>query len=542
MRRDFDAFASRRFDVLVVGGGIHGLFAAYEAAGRGLSVGLVESGDFGGGVSFNHQRTLHGGLRALQSGNLLKAARQIRERRTWAVIAPHLVRPLPFLVGTYRRPKRSRTVLRIGLAVYDTLGRRRNAGVEPELHLPRTRLESRAATRALFPGIGDGGLTGGAVWYDYQTRHPERLTWCVALGAAQHGARLLNYAEAVSPIRQNGRVRGCTVRDAMTGATADVEAECTILAPGSRLGALHGQWGLGDAPPVLRALNVLVDRPARDIALAATSASGRMLTAVPWAGRVLVGTHQSAEPVDASEASPPTASLQELLAEANSAFPALALEEADVRLVHHGLTPATVRSGRAELLPDHRVLRHARRGVPGVISIVGVKYTTARLAASEAVDAALADLSRKAGPSRSAADRLPHAGITDSEGRVLERARHLGVELDTAIVTHLTGWYGDEAASVVVHGAESGGLEQLTAGQPVLVCEITYAAEHASVMHLSDVVLRRTALSQAGHPEPGAIERAADVLAARLGWTEDRRRTEIAAAEAAFPKLDAIEA
>ena len=144
MQRHFDALGGRRLDLLVVGGGIHGLFAAYEAASRGLSVALVETRDFGGGVTFNHQRTLHGGLRALQSGNLLKARRQIAERRTWAIIAPHLVRPLPFLVGTYRFTSRSRTVFRLGFAVYDTLGRRRNAGVAPELHLPRTRLESRA--------------------------------------------------------------------------------------------------------------------------------------------------------------------------------------------------------------------------------------------------------------------------------------------------------------------------------------------------------------------------------------------------------------
>jgi len=542
MRRDFETFASRRYDVLVVGGGIHGLFAAYEAAGRGLSVGLVESSDFGGGVTFNHQRTLHGGLRALQSGNLLKAGRQIRERRTWAIIAPHLVRPLPFLIGTYRRPKRSRMALRAGLAIYDVLGRRRNARVEPELHLPRTRLESRAATRALFPGISEDGLTGGAVWYDYQTCYPERLTWCVALGAAGYGARLLNYAEAVGPLRENGRVRGCTVRDAVSGRSADVVADCTVLAPGSRLSALHAQWGLGDAPPVLRALNALVDRPARDIALAGASASGRMLTAVPWSGCVLVGTHQSAGPVDASETGPPGGCVEELLAEANSAFPTLGLAPRDVRLVHYGLTPAVVRSGRAELMPDHRVLRHSRRGVRGVISIVGVKYTTARLAAAEAVDTALADLSRKANPSRSATDQLPHAGITDAEGRVLEQARDLGVELDSGVVAHLTGWYGDEAASVVAHGAESVGLERLTAGTPVLACEVTYAAEHAAVTRLADVVLRRTALSQAGRPEPGAVERAADLLTSHFGWTEDRRRRELSAVEAAFPKPDATEA
>jgi glycerol-3-phosphate dehydrogenase len=101
-----------RYDLLVVGGGIHGLFAAYDAATRGLSVALVDQDDFGSGLSFNHQRTIHGGLRALEHAQLGKARQQIHERRTWARIAPHMVRPLPFLVGTYRFTKRSRWLVR----------------------------------------------------------------------------------------------------------------------------------------------------------------------------------------------------------------------------------------------------------------------------------------------------------------------------------------------------------------------------------------------------------------------------------------------
>src|SRR5436190_19713571 len=111
MVRDVELLARQRWDVLVIGGGIHGLFAAYDAAQRGLSVALVEAADFGGGLSFNHQRTLHGGLRALQSGQLRKTRQQLTERRTWARIAPYFVRPLPFLIGTYARTARSRAAL-----------------------------------------------------------------------------------------------------------------------------------------------------------------------------------------------------------------------------------------------------------------------------------------------------------------------------------------------------------------------------------------------------------------------------------------------
>src|ERR1051325_7549850 len=112
MLRDFESLTRQRWDLLIIGGGIHGLFAAYDAAQRGLSVALVERCDFGSGLSFNHQRTLHGGLRALENLELRKARQQVLERRTWARIAPHLIRPLPFLIGTYRTGRRSRTALR----------------------------------------------------------------------------------------------------------------------------------------------------------------------------------------------------------------------------------------------------------------------------------------------------------------------------------------------------------------------------------------------------------------------------------------------
>ncbi len=529
MRRDLEGLTGRRFDLLVVGGGIHGLFAAYEAASRGLAVALVEASDFGSGATFNHQRTLHGGMRALQSGNLIKTRRQIGERRTWAVIAPHLVRPLPFLVGTYRFSKRSRLALRAGFTLYDRLGRRRNAGVAPELHLPRARLESRAATRALFPGIRDEALTGGAVWYDYQTRHPERLTLCVALAAAGAGATLANYVEAIAPLRENGRVTGCRVRDRLTGAERDVEATVTLLAAGGRLEAVQALFDAGGAPPVVHAMGILIDRPARDIALAASSASGRMLTAVPWAGKVLVGTYQSPAPVPSSETEAPDAAIDELLADANSAFPALAATRRDIRLLHQGLAPAVVRAGRVDLMPEPQVIRHSSNGVAGLVSLVGVKYTTARLAARQAVEAAAAESGARLGPSRTAVEPLPHAGIADAEGRLVERLRELGVELDVDVQHHLTGWYGTEAPAVASHAAGSGGLERLSPDSPVLCGELTYAASHAAACRLADVILRRSPLAAAGHPGDVVVRRAAEILRPSASWSAADVEAETAA-------------
>lgn len=531
MTRDLARLTSSRFDVLVIGGGIHGLFAAYDAASRGLSVALIDRGDFGGGISFNHQRTLHGGLRALQSGHLRKCREQIHERRAWARIAPHLVRPLPFLIGTYRATKRSRLAVRAGLKAYDLIGRDRNEHVLPELHLPGGRLESAAATRRLFPGVADAGLSGGAIWYDYQTIHPDRLTWCVAMAAAAHGAVLCNYVEATGCLRDGAGVSGIAARDTVTGEPVVVGATHLILAAGSGLPALHALCGLGPAPPLVRAMNLLLDRPARDIALAASAANGRMYTAVPWQGHVLVGTHHGEEATSADGSPVTPAVIEAFLADVNSAFPALAATPADIRFVHHGLVPAVVSKGRVDLMPESQILTHP--AVAGVVSLVGVKYTTARLAAERAVDA----LALARGWGRTGTALLPHADVADSDGLLVEMLRKLGRTLDRDVMRHLASWYGTEGALVVSAAAEGDGLERLSPNTPVLCGEIVYAARHTGAVRLSDLVFRRTPLASAGHPGDVALRRAAALAAATLGWSMDRANEELQMVMARLPAV-----
>jgi glycerol-3-phosphate dehydrogenase len=534
MRRDPADLASTRHDVLVIGGGIHGLLAAYDAASRGLSVALIERGDFGGGLSSHHQRTIHGGLRDVGALRVGKARRQIAERRAWARMAPHLIRPLPFLVGTYGLGARSRLALAAGFRVYDWLGRGRNDGVAPELHLPKSRLESLTTARRLFPGIATRQLTGGAVWYDYQTIHPDRLNWTVALAAMAAGARLANYVEAVGPLIEHGQVAGVRARDLSSGHEIDVPARTTLLAAGAGLPALHRTFGVTGAPSLVRAMNLLLARPAHDIAVAARGQSGRMLTAVPWRGLVLVGTFQSDSVIDPAEPGPWPA-VDGLLADLNQTFPALSARAPDVRVVHHGLVPAATGGSRVELLSTPRVMTHTGDGKPNVFSLVGVKYTTARHAAELAIDAVSRHLGGRTGPCRTAHTSLPHAGIADVEGRLLETLRAVDAVLDRDVITHLTSWYGTEASSVVEFCAERQLLERVAPGSPVLAGEIAYAVEHAGALHLADVVFRRTPLGSAGHPGSAALARAAAVMGDVRGWSDDEQQRERLAVERIYP-------
>ncbi len=524
--RDLNRFTAVPYDLLVIGGGIYGLAIAYEAGSRGLRTALVEAGDFGGATSFNHQKTAHGGLRSLQSARIDRAIQSIRERRALARIAPWLLRPLPFLVGTYRSWTRNRVALRAAFKLDAWLGRRRNDHVEPELHLPLPRLISKAATLRLFPGIQPDGLTGGAQWYDYQIVEADRLTFAFAEAADRSGVDLANYAEAIGPVRDGGRISGMEVRDALTGGTFKVSARATINATGARAPGIMAMFGDTRQVPMLKAMNLVTTVRASDIALAAPAASGRMLTLVPWRGRALIGTSQSAPVPSTTPASVTAAEVAAFVAEANAAFPALKLIPEQVSLVHRGIVPASVgRDGQAELLADVGLIEH---DATGAYSVLGLKYSSARGVAERTIDTVAKRLGARIRASRTAERVLPGAGIADHEALAIETGREVQLDLPLPTLRHLTARYAEAAAVMVRMMKErKDWMEPVAAGCPTTGVEVVHAVRHEMAVRLSDIVLRRSGLGAAGHPGRDAVAACAAIAATELGWDENRALQEI---------------
>jgi glycerol-3-phosphate dehydrogenase len=534
--RDVSRFESTVYDLLVVGGGIYGLAIAYDAASRGLRVALVESGDFGGGASFNHQKTAHGGLRSLSSGNLRRARQMIHERRALARIAPWFLRPLPFIVGTYRSITRNRLALRAAFAVDGWLGRRRNEGVDDQLHLPAPKLISKSQTVKFFPGIRTAGLTGGAQWYDYQMAEGDRLTFAFAAAADRAGADLANHVEAVEALRERGRVSGMMVRDRLSDRLLPIRATVTVNAAGSHAGMVMRMFGVNRPFPLLKAMNLVTSKPANDIALAAPAAGGRMLTLVPWKGHAIVGTGQAARVADTLDASVTASEVEAFVAEANAAFPALGLKPSDVRLVHRGLLPAGIgRDGAADLMAKPLVLDHAGEGAEGAITVIGVKYVTARSVAERAVDAIARRLAKRLPPSRTASTVLPGAGVADHEGLAIETARKLHFDVPLATLTHLSSRYSEAAADIVRLMVERSDLRvPVSAGAATVGAEIVHVIRHEMAVHLDDIIVRRTGLGAAGHPGAEAVDACARIAAGELGWSSAQEASEIAAVDRVY--------
>lgn len=461
--------------MLVVGGGIYGLIIAYDASQRGLSVALVERGDFGAATSFNHLKTIHGGLRYLQSADLSRMRESIRERRAFARIAPRFVAPLPFAMPTGSSLARHPLAMKMAFAADALVGRDRNDGVAVTRQLPSGRVVAGGECRELFEGALRG-VASAAVWHDYETIDGDRLTLSFAKAASHHGAALANYTEAGEFLLSGGRLAGVNVRDTLTGDTFAIRSRVVVNAAGPWSAALLGRSGIGGSWPLLKAMNLVTSRPARKAALVAPTRDGRALVMLPWRGRTLVGTSESTDERQADDQEAKRNEVGTFLRQINDTFPALALREDEVTLVHRGIVPALRHGGRLTLLGQSRVIDHgANGGMSQLITVVGVKYTTARAVAERAVDLVIRKLGRTFVPCRTAEAALPEAGLADRDG-----------------------------------------------GDPVV-----QALRDEMAQTLEDVIVRRTGLGAAGHPGEGVADEVAARMQAAMGWSEERKGREI---------------
>jgi glycerol-3-phosphate dehydrogenase len=477
LSRDLDRLTSTRFDLLVVGGGIYGLTIACDAAQRGLSVALVERGDFGSGTSFNHLRTIHGGLRYLQTLDIGRARQSIVERRTLAQIAAWAVRPLPFVLPLQPSLARGRAALSAALLLDRVIASDRNEGVPGSHVLPPGRVLGRVEARRTYPHLAGVPLSGAAVWYDYIATDADRLTLAWALSAAEHGAALANYVEAIRLLESGGRVLGADARDRVTNEDLRIRALTVVNATGASLNALLSRHGAAVSLPLLRAMNVVTARPALDAAFGGRGPSGRTLFAVPSQGRTVFGTWESPTLCGPDDLAVPERELDSFLAEITRAFPGVDLNREQVSLIHRGVVPARLRqSGSPALQGGDVIVEHDAAPLAGLVSVAGTKYTTARAVAARIVNRLYQYLDRPSAGSRSASTPLPHVTLS-----------------------------GD-------------GLLQ-------------HAARNEMVVTLADAVMRRTPLGAAGRPDDDTLSHAAAVVGNVLGWSVDRRRNEIEAIE-----------
>ena len=518
--------AAEPVDLLVIGGGITGAGVARDAALRGIRTALVDRGDFGGGTSSHSSRLIHGGLRYLEQRAFRLVFEASRERRVLLTIAPHLVRPLAFLFPAYRGARVPAWQLRAGLWLYDLLAAFRN--------VRRHRWLGRKAVLRVEAGLRERDLTGAGLYYDAQT-DDARLVIATMRSAAQAGALVANYTEASSLLKPDGRVRGATLRDVLTGATCTARALIVVNATGPWLDRVR-RLDDPQAEPLLRltkGTHVVVPRQRLGNAHAVTLTSpidGRVMFVLPWGDQSYIGTTDTDQGGAPDDVRATGDDVVYLLRSANAFFPQARLAPGDVVSTWAGLRPllAPAHSGAAsEVSREHRVVDSPS----GLITIAGGKLTTFRVMAQDVVDRAadrLHELDGRPRAPRPRTDRLALPGGEAADLEVLvEAARARGASETTA--RHLVASYGSESAGVLNLADRDRPLGQpIVLGRPEIWAEATYAVEREMALRLTDVLMRRLHLfHEDRHQASGAAPRLAERMAELLGWDGTRAAEEL---------------
>jgi glycerol-3-phosphate dehydrogenase len=517
--QSWQALAGRHVDLVVIGGGVVGAGTALDAATRGLRVAMVEARDLASGTSSRSSKLFHGGLRYLEQLEFGLVREALRERELMLNrLAPHLVKPVSFLYPLHGRFW-ERPYVAAGLALYDTMGGARS--------VPRQRHLSRAGARRIAPALRRDALIGAVRYYD-AIADDARHTMTVARTAAHYGAIVRNSTQVVGFLREADRISGVRLRDSETGAQADLFAHAVVNATGvwtdelQRLSGGRGRFRVRASKGVH--LVVPRDRIVSDSGLILRTESS-VLFVIPWRAHWILGTTDTDWNLDLAHPAATRADIDYVLDHVNRVL-TTPLTHDDIEGVYAGLRPLLAGESEhtSQLSREHAVARVA----PGLVAIAGGKYTTYRVMAADAVDAASADIPNRVAPSIT--DRVPLLGA-DGYHALVNQSDQIGAQygLHPHRIRHLLDRYGSLLHHVL---AEADGHPELLGPVPgapdYLQVEIVYAASHEGALHLEDVLTRRTRIS-IEYPHRGleSAPAAAALMAGVLGWSDETIEREI---------------
>jgi glycerol-3-phosphate dehydrogenase len=503
------------FDLLVIGGGINGAGIARDAAMRGLRVALVEKGDFASGTSSKSSKLIHGGVRYLQQGDLRLVWVACRERDLLRRrLAPHLVRPLPFLFPVYRGDPVGLFALGVGMWIYDALAAFRNIRAHRMLSLKRT-LE-------LEPKLRRQGLRGAALYYDCWT-DDARLTLETALGAREEGAVIANYIELDGFIKEAGRIVGASLRDCLAGTRFEIRARCVVNASGPWADHVRHLDDAGAAPCLrpTKGVHIVVPRARLGNTHAVVMHSPRdkrVLFAIPWGEHDIVGTTDTDFSGSPDQVVADENDVEYLLESINWFFPQARLRPDEIVSSYAGLRPLVAPADDRDpsaVSREEAVLQSAS----GLITLAGGKLTTYRWVAKEIVDQVTQRLGLKPkrlrGGSRTARKPLPGGHLATPQGQTIaDLLAQDGFGLSHEQLEHLLHRYGSRTPHVLQLIRERSDLSEiLVPGLPDIWAEAAYAAQSEMAVEPDDVLLRRTKI---GLKEPAESAQLADLIKAKI--------------------------
>jgi glycerol-3-phosphate dehydrogenase len=456
--RDLRKSSQESYDLVIVGGGIYGIMLSFEAVRRNLRPLLLEKNDFISATSLNHLRTVHGGVRYLQSLDLPRFKESVAERKWFLKHLPQFVNVIPCLMPLYGKGLYRNSIFRIGLLLNDILSFNRNISIaDKEQHLPGCRVINPGKTRGLFSAVDQKGLTGSALWYDANVEEYQRLMMELIKLAVSSGATAVNYVNAAALLKGNDCVAGIQAVDQETGKEYEFKAPVVINAAGPwcrEVAAVLDKDYVSLFKKRLLVWNVLFNKEALSdhaLGLSPIKGGGHNYFFHPWKNRLLVGTGEVVVEKSDKETIVPAEAMERFIKDINTTVPGLKITETDIQRVYSGILPA---EEDGTMTKREKICDHSANGGPkGLFSISGIKFTTSRLVADKTLNRVFPK-----------AKKIPHEKILEKT-----ETRNLSFDYD---------WISPKE-------------EDLS-----LLKEIV---DNESVLHLSDLILRRTSLGD--HPE-----------------------------------------
>jgi glycerol-3-phosphate dehydrogenase len=533
------------FDLIVVGAGINGAGIARDAAMRGLDVLLLDKGDISNGTTQWATRLIHGGLRYLEYYEISLVRESLRDREILLHIAPHLVKPLGFLVPIYERAKHGPLMVRLGMFGYDTLSLDKS--------LPNHRMLSSEEALEREPGLNPEGLLGAAFYYDAQVEYAERIAVENAISAREHGAVVLTYAKVDRLTREGDRVTGVEFTDVLGGGSYAARAPVTVNVAGPWVDEVLGEDLGGRMIGGTKGSHLVVDpfpgAPKGEALYVEARKDGRPYFIVPWNGRYLIGTTDIRYEGDLDHVSADEEEIEYLIEETNYVIPEANLTRESVLFTYSGIRPLPFQPEGAEgsVTRSHIIYDHAKgKGVgtkrssigegvarvDGLISIVGGKLTTYRNLSRQTVDMVYDKLGREAPESRTAKVPLP-GGETEDFGAFAAGFKATS-GLTDELAERLLKLYGVRAPEVLEMAGDDPSLRlplglSATVESGIIGAEVLYALRRELAQTLSDVLLRRTMVGLGPAVGLDVDEAAAQVAVKHLGWDGDRAKSEVEA-------------
>ena len=519
------------FDVIIIGAGINGAGVARDAAMRGLKVLLLDKGDISNGTTQWSTRLIHGGLRYLQYYEFFLVRESLKDREELLRMAPHLVKPLGFLVPVYDYMSRGKLMIQAGMIAYDALSYDKS--------VERHHIYDREQTLKRYPGLNPEGLKGAAFYYDGQVEYAERISVENAISAHEHGAIVLTYTNVDRILIENGKATGVEFEDLLGGGRYSVHAPVTLNMAGPWVDEVLAGMNRSEERMIggTKGSHLIVDpfpgAPQTALYVEAQE-DGRPYFIVPWNGRYLIGTtdiryEEDLDYVEASEEE-----INYMVEETNRVIPEANLTRDDVLFTYSGVRPLPYQPEGAEggVTRRHLLYDHAEKDpkIDGLISTIGGKLSTYPTLAREMVDEVYKKLGRRAPKSRTDEVPLPGGATGDFESFAARFKATSG--LTEELAERLLKVYGVRAPEVLDEAGDDHSLRvplspSATVESGLLGAEVLYAFRHEMAQTLSDVLLRRTMVGLGPRVALDVDAAAAQVAVRHLGWSQERADREV---------------